>query len=139
MYYSCDLLFSIVGKCLLTFRAFPVFCSSIGDCWKLRTVIRQLLILDFIPYNNFRLPRHYVLISLLLCQNSSCCFRSSSKQYFKLQKRHFKPGFGGGLFFTLMARLTGGYKLMSISSSRILNSFSIEVLESSKTVNLFAR
>ena len=31
------------------------------------------------------LLRHYGLI-LLLCQNSSCCSRSSSKQYFKLQK-----------------------------------------------------
>lgn len=91
---------------------------------------------------NFRLLRHYILSSLLLCQNSSCCFRSSSKQYFKLQKWHFKPGFGGGLFFTLMARLTGWYKLMSTSlssSSRILNSFCREVLESSKAVNLFAK
>ena len=138
-YYSCDLLLSIIGKCFFAFRAFPVFCFSIGYCWKVRIVIHQLPVSHLIFYNYFRLLRYYILINLLLCQNSSCCFRSSSKQYFRLQKRHFKPGFGGSLFLTLMVGLTGWYELNSISSSRILNSFSIEVLESSKTVNLFAR
>jgi hypothetical protein len=89
---------------------------------------------------NFRLLRHYILSSLLLCQNSSCCFRSSSKHL------NYKSGTSnlvlGGLFFTLMARSTGWYKLMPTSlssSSRILNFFCREVLESSKAVNLFAK
>lgn len=83
----------------------------------------------------------YIMV-LLLCQNSSCSFLSSSKQYFKLQKWHFKPGFGAGLFFTFMVSFTWVYELEStslFSSLLILNSFASEIFESSEITYLFAR
>ena len=52
---------------------------------------------------------------------------------FQITIVHFKPGFGGGLFLTLMARLTGGNQLTSTSWSRISNSLCIEIFESIKS------
>ena len=118
-HYSCDLLalyswqrFLYISSISSIFLS-PLQLSETSDRY---TSINYV---DLISHNNYILLRHYVLISLLLCQNSSCCFRSSCKQYFKLQKWHFSPGFGGGLFLTLMAGLIGWYELTSISSSRI--------------------